>query len=124
MTYATSAQLDLILRLSGTSVQAAAMDYGFAPGHSLSVRDASDIIDHLNAPAAAVVSEEKFEAARQARFQAEADAKAAEIARFKAQQSDTARFDAILVERGLGHLSGADRREARRLIRREFDAQA
>ena len=123
MSYATPAQIDLIRALSGKSVQAAAMDYGFAPGHSLSISDASEIIDHLKAPVAAKMSEEEIAAYRANRDAAAEAHKAAEIVRRAAAQNDTARFDAILIERGLDHLTGADRREARRLIRREFDAK-
>jgi hypothetical protein len=123
MSYATPAQIDLIRSLSGKSVQMAAMDYGFAPGHSLSVSDASEIIDSLKAPAAPIMSEEEIAEYRANRDAAAAAQKASEIARHAAAQNDTARFDAILIERGLGHLTGADRREARRLIRREFDAK-
>jgi hypothetical protein len=52
MTTATQAQRALIRNLSGQSVERAAQDYGFAPGHSLTTRDASDLIDSLKAPAA------------------------------------------------------------------------
>ncbi len=47
MTYATPAQRAFIRSLSGVSVESAAQDYGFAPGHALTIRDASLIIDSL-----------------------------------------------------------------------------
>lgn len=47
MTYATEAQKSYIRRLSGTTVEAAAQNYGFAPGAILSIADASEIIDSL-----------------------------------------------------------------------------
>lgn len=98
MTYSTQAQRDLIARLSGKSVSAAAADYGFDYGHSLSVRDASEIIDSLKAPA---VSDAEYDAviaaqvARDAiRAQAEAEANAARHARAAAIVAESeARFE-------------------------------
>ena len=98
MSYATPAQIDLIRALSGKSVQVAAMDYGFSPGHSLSISDASEIIDHLKTPIAPSMSEEEIAVYRANRDAADDAHKASEIARHAAAQNDTARFDAILVE--------------------------
>lgn len=47
MNYATEAQKSLIRHLSGTTVEAAAQSYGFAPGAILTIRGASEIIDSL-----------------------------------------------------------------------------
>ena len=123
MSYATEAQRSLIRHLSGTSVEAAAQAYGFAPGHILSIDDASQMIDSLKNPAPVVAprTAEDIAAADHARAEDEARRVAEAIARQAAQQADTAKFDAILIERGLGHLTGAERREARRLIRRELE---
>lgn len=135
MTYATPSQINelrIAAEAHGLTIGEAVFNYYGAP-QSLSYIAASEIADII-ARVGQVPSEAKINmVAHNAACEAQ---RAAEIARadanyispeafYAAQEVKAeaeARIDAIMTERGLGELTGKDRREARRLIRRELEA--
>jgi hypothetical protein len=131
---ATTAQIAYLNRLARqhgfTGPVEAADEYGLGlrgPG-SLSKSEASELIDYLLvSPAEREARRAAFAATAEQNRQADADRRAAEAAReaarHRAMAADTAAMDALLQERGQGHLLGAERREARRLLRRELEAK-
>jgi hypothetical protein len=132
-TMATSKQIGYIAALAAQkgykSAREAAVAYGFDAAVSfdyMSVPDASGLIEWLKAPAK---SEEQIAAELEA-ARVRADEKAKAIAEYKAQtaaiqaenEARRIRVDAILAERGLSHLSGQPRKDARAEIIRALKA--
>lgn len=135
MTYASPEQIDA-LRIAaeahGLTIGDAVFNYFGAP-QSLStipanliddmiaragekpVEAAIDMVAHTAEVEAASAAEA---ARRDANYVSPEDFYAAQ----EAKEAAEARIDAIIEERGLSHLTGKDRREARRLIRRELEA--
>lgn len=102
-----------------TSARDAAVAYGFDAAVSfeyMSAFDASGLIDWLNG------SSETSEAAVDIKaIEADKAAYADKVAAIKTAVSDkTACVDAIMIERGLNHLTGQARRDARYAIGKEI----
>jgi len=120
---ATFKQINFIKSLAAqkgyTSARDAAVAYGFDATVSfeyMSAFDASGLIDWLNDGAKTTGTVFDIEA-----IEADKAAYAEKVAAIKTAVSDkSARVDAIMIERGLNHLTGQARRDARYAIGKEI----
>lgn len=124
MSYATDRQISYLTSLAAREgfdsvVSAAdAFGLGFKSASSLSITEASALIEWLKNGQKIVAnptSRDNFRTVASDDYKAEAAAKQVSA------KEKTARIDAIMIERGLNHLTGQARRDARYTISQEIN---